>query len=83
MTPTDLDLPTIYYYQHKVKSDLPWIKSMLKFIPEDERPAICRKYERLFGTRSRDVKIKQKCRDNANSYLKSRAAEWRAKNGKL
>ena len=81
MTPADHPLPTIYYYRHQQESDLSWIKGMLSFIPKKERPKICRQYERLVGTKSKNADVIQHCRKQANSYLKSRAAEWRAKNG--
>ena len=74
MTPADLNYPIIYHYRHKAESDLKWILSMLRFIPNELQPEICREYERLYG-RNKDG------RRNANSYLKARAAEWRAKNG--
>ena len=80
-TPKDFYLPTIYHYRHKQESDLSWIKGMLSFIPESERPAICRQYERHFGTKSKNAGAVQHRRKQANSYLKNRAAEWRAKNG--
>ena len=71
--PADLNYPSQYHYRHKTESDLKWILAMLEFIPLDLQPAICREYEKLYG-KDKDG------RKNANSYLKSRAAEYRAKN---
>ena len=71
--PADLNYPSQYHYRHKRESDRDWILSMLSFIPLDLQPGICREYERLYG-KDKDG------RRNANSYLKSRAAEHRAKN---
>ena len=74
MTPADLNYPIIYHYRHKAESDLKWILSMLRFIPNELQPDICREYERIYSKDHRG-------RRNANGYLHSRAAEWRAKNG--
>lgn len=72
--PADLNYPSQYHYRHGVESDRKWILSMLEFIPVELQPDICREYERLYGKDKNG-------RRNANSYLKSRAAEHRAKNG--
>ena len=72
-------MPCNYFYRHTA-SDRAWIAGHMKFIPEDKQEAICTRYVQLVSTFSKDPIEIQKKRNDANSYLKSRAAEYRAKN---